>query len=184
MPPAEITALSVPQQAFYGEIIDPQKIRQIYQYEALVTVELLKLRYAFPVQSQSASVETATNTAMVWAEALMGIEPEIIHAAVAKFIKDDRKGFFPSPGQIVGLAEKIIIERKNHDLHLANMQQMLGNFDPGEECCGTCENSHPELEQSKYHSGIQIKYLYCAYGNPKVPAYFRRKCDNYRNKED
>ena len=99
----------------------------------------------------------------LWLEVFVEIEPGIFHEAILRFVTADRKGFFPSPGQIMGIIVDIQAERerqaaaersKAHAIYLQAIQQRIDN---GENCstCLFCE--HREAPQ-KWGS-IRVSHL-------------------------
>jgi hypothetical protein len=83
----------------------------------------------------------------LWLEIFAEVERGILNEAILRFIAADRKGFFPSPGQVMGVVGDIIKERKKredeermrvHAIYLRELQQRIDN---GENCstCRFCE---------------------------------------------
>jgi len=81
------------------------------EHEAVISAELAKLRFAYPTQARNFKQEEADIIQALWSEVFAGVDPVILHEAVIRFIKTDRKAFFPSPGQIMGVVEDIKKER-------------------------------------------------------------------------
>jgi len=81
-------------------------------------------------------------------EKKQGLEPGIFHESIMHFVAADRKGFFPSPGQIMGIVEDIQAERERQateeriKTHAAYLRQMQQRVDSGENCstCKFCEH--------------------------------------------
>jgi len=86
--------------------------RQLAQYSAAVAVSIFKLRTAFHTQARNFRESEIDALNALWLETFSNFRPEDIQEAVLRFIKDDRKGFFPSPGQVEGFVEQIVKERK------------------------------------------------------------------------
>ena len=82
------------------------------QHNALVAAELYKLRIAYPAQARNFKPEEVAATNALWVEIFEGVEPQVLHEAVKRFITTDRKGFFPAPGQVAGFVEQIMKERE------------------------------------------------------------------------
>jgi len=80
-------------------------------YDAEISVGLLKLRTAYPTQARNYSANEHEMLMIVWLEAFAGLRAGVFCEAVAQFIATDRKGFFPSPGQIMGIAVQIETEQ-------------------------------------------------------------------------
>ncbi|MFI3254411.1 MAG: replicative helicase loader/inhibitor [Eubacteriales bacterium] len=83
---------------------DKQKIN------TLIAGELAVLQVAFPTQARNFSQDEVEATSHLWQEIFGRIHPKLLHEAVKRFIFKDRKGFFPSPGLIVGEVEQIMEE--------------------------------------------------------------------------
>jgi len=86
--------------------------QQEKQHKALVAMGLVKLRTAYPTQARNFSPEEVAATNALWAEVFAGVAPELLHKAVIRFIATDRRErkFFPSPGDIAEVVEKIVAE--------------------------------------------------------------------------
>jgi hypothetical protein len=82
--------------------------QQWKDHKIAVTASLFKLRTAFPTQSSKHSELEAEMLTALWLEVFAEINPEMLETAVNLYIKSDRKGFFPSPGQVMGIVEDII----------------------------------------------------------------------------
>ena len=117
-------------------------------YDAEISIGLLTLRTAFPTQTRSYSDREYDMLTALWLETFVEVEPGIIHDAILHFVNTDRKGFFPSPGQIMGNVVDIQAQRerqaaedrsKAHAEYLWQMQQRIDN---GENCstCLFCEH--------------------------------------------
>jgi hypothetical protein len=77
------------------------------QKNKTIAAALAKLNIAYPVQTRSFSEEDVRLLSLVWHEAFEDTEADILEEAVKRFIKNDRKGFFPAPGQIMEYVEEI-----------------------------------------------------------------------------
>ena len=75
-----------------------------------VTCSLFKLRTAFPTQTRNYSAEEANALTSLWLEVFNGICPYVLNIAVTIYIKEERTGFFPSPGQIMGIVDSLLEE--------------------------------------------------------------------------
>jgi hypothetical protein len=91
------------------------------QQDAVIAAELLRLQVAYPAQSRKFAPEEIRATNALWKEIFAGVDPRVFHEAVTRFIRDDRKAFFPSPGQISGFVEKILQEIKDEE-HWAELE--------------------------------------------------------------
>jgi len=117
-------------------------------YDAAISVGLLKLRTAFPTQTRHYSDKEHDMLMALWLEIFVAIEPGIFHEAIMRFVATDRKGFFPSPGQVMGIIEDIQAERERQateeriKTHAAYLRQMQQRVDSGENCstCKFCDH--------------------------------------------
>ena len=123
-------------------------------YDAEVSIGLLTLRTAFPTQARNYSDREHDMLTALWLEIFAEIEPGTLREAIMRFIAADRKGFFPAPGQIMGIVEEIIDERKKQataeqaERHYAYLRELQRRIDNGENCstCRFCE--HRKVEKS------------------------------------
>jgi hypothetical protein len=129
---------------------------EIAQYRAIVSMELFKLRTAYPTQARNYSdIETDALTAL-WLEVFTGIDGRVLHQAVIRFITDDRKAFFPSPGQIMGYVEQINKEieaekqSRAFDMQMQELREYEWLISEGEHC-GNC--AYSTLETICHRSG-------------------------------
>jgi hypothetical protein len=90
--------------------------RQIANYFALVSMELLKLKTAYPAQARNYSPQEMDALTALWLEIFAEVDLRVLHEAVRRFIAGDRKAFFPAPGQIMGIVEILEKERKYAEL--------------------------------------------------------------------
>jgi hypothetical protein len=81
-------------------------------YDAELSLGLLTLRTAFPAQARNFSEREHDMLSALWQEIFAEAEPGMLREAIMRFISADRKGFFPSPGQIMGIIEDITAERE------------------------------------------------------------------------
>ena len=117
-------------------------------YDAEVSIGLLTLRTAFPTQARNYSDREHDMLMALWLEIFAEVEPGTLREAIMRFISTDRKGFFPAPGQIMGIVEEIIDERKKQEeaerteRHYAYLREMQRRIDGGENCstCRFCEH--------------------------------------------
>ncbi len=90
-----------------------QKRKQLY---LAVSAVFCQLRRIYPAQLKNLTADEVHELTAVWTDALSGLEIKILDEAVSRFIKTDKKGFCPVPGQIRMLAEEIETERKSMEL--------------------------------------------------------------------
>ena len=111
--------------------------------DAEVSIGLLTLRTAFPTQARNYSDREHDMLTALWLEIFAEVERGILNEAIMRFVAADRKGFFPSPGQVMGYVEEIIAERKKREdderarVHYAYLRELQKRIDNGENC-STC----------------------------------------------
>jgi len=135
-------------------------------YDAAISVGLLKLRTAFPTQTRNYSDKEHDMLIALWLEVFLAIEPSIFHEAIMRFVAADRKGFFPSPGQIMGIVEDIQAEQERQakeeriKAHAAYLQQIQQRIDNGENCstCKFCD--HRNTPQKLGSAKTEVR-LFC-----------------------
>ncbi|MCL1861987.1 MAG: replicative helicase loader/inhibitor [Defluviitaleaceae bacterium] len=135
-------------------------------YDAEISIGLLKLRTAFPTQTRNYSDREHDMLMALWLEIFVAIEPGIFHEAIMRFVAADRKGFFPSLGQIMGIIEDIQTERERQateeriKTHAAYLRQTQQRIDSGENCstCKFCD--HRDTPQKPGSAKTEVQ-LYC-----------------------
>ena len=143
-------------------------------YEAEVSIALFVLRTAFPAQTRSYGDRELDALTALWLEVFAGTEPGMVRRAAMRFISADRKGFFPSPGQVMGHVEIIREERKQAEKqkrmseHAAELQQYYRRIEAGENCA-TCLHCEPREFVSHWRGGLRETRLYCQ--NPESHKY-------------
>ena len=111
--------------------------------DAEVSIGLLTLRTAYPTQARNYSDREHDMLTALWLEIFAEVERGILHEAIMRFVAADRKGFFPSPGQVMGYVEEIIAGRKKREdeermkRHAAYLREIQKRIDNGENC-STC----------------------------------------------
>ena len=134
-------------------------------YDAEMSFGLLTLRTAFPTQARNYSDGEFDMLTALWLEIFAEVESGILHEAVIRFITTDRKGFFPSPGQIMGIVEEIQaecqerIEKERRDRHSDYLRQIQRRIDGGENC-STCCFCVKRMEKTLWSKEKEEK-LYC-----------------------
>jgi hypothetical protein len=142
-------------------------------YDAEMSFGLLKLRSSFPTQSRNYSDREVDIMTAVWLEVFAETERGILSEAIVRFVSTDRKGFFPSPGQIMGVVEDIQAERKAKieaerlERHREYLRQKRIRIDNGENCA-TCLFCVCRQEKSMWDNSIEDN-LYCQ--NPDSDKY-------------
>ena len=111
--------------------------------DAEVSIGLLTLRTAFPTQARNYSDREHDMLTALWLEIFAEVERGILNEAILRFVTADRKGFFPSPGQVMGLVEEIITEQKKREAdehmkrEIVRLREHQKRIDNGENC-STC----------------------------------------------
>ena len=98
---------------------------QLDKVAAAVSVGLWKLKVAFFANRNDRESDKvkADGTLAVWLEAFYSKRPEVILEAVSRFIREDRSGFFPAPGLIMGFVEQIEREEKARESFRREVEQ-------------------------------------------------------------
>ena len=144
------------------------------KYELFIAAELYTLRMAYPVQARKFTEREVIRTNELWAEMFAGVDLRLLHKAIIRFIATDRKAFFPSPGQIIGVLEDIMAEEKAEEKriasekHWAKVAAMNRRIAQGENCstCRFCE--HRQVKAGHFDGpppGDDMTKLFCQ--NPK-----------------
>jgi len=135
-------------------------------YDAAVSIGLFTLRTAFPTQARNYNDKEHDMLIALWLEIFAEISPDILHEAIMRFVSTDRKGFFPSPGQVMGLVEDIIKEREWRETekriaeHAAYMREIKKRVDNGENC-STCRFCDCREVKDKWDSRKKETGLFC-----------------------
>ena len=140
------------------------------KHELFIAAELYTLRMAFPVQARKFTEREVSRTNELWAEIFAGVDLGLLHKAIIRFIATDRKAFFPSPGQIIGVLEDIVAEdealqkRIATEKYRAEVAKMQRRIDQGENCstCHYCEHRQVKAGYFDGHKhGEEITKLFC-----------------------
>jgi len=133
-------------------------------YDAEISIGLLTLRTAFPTQTRNYSEREHDMLMALWLEVFFAIEPGLLNEAIMRFIAADRKGFFPSPGQIMGIVVDIQAERERQaaeersKAHAAYLHQLQQRIDNGENCstCLFCEHRQAPQNWGRYKNEVRL----------------------------
>ena len=148
------------------------------KYELFIAAELYTLRMAYPVQARKFTEREVNRTNELWAEAFAGVDLRLLHKAIIRFIATDRKAFFPSPGQIIGVLEDIVKEeeaerkRAAAEKHWAKVAENERRIAQGENCstCRFCEYRQIKVDSLGSHMPVDnTTKLYCQ--NPNSYKY-------------
>lgn len=80
------------------------------KHRMCIAGELAVLQSAYPTQARNFTKGEIETTHNLWSEVFARVHPQLLHAAIQRFITEDRKGFFPAPGQVVAHVEQIMNE--------------------------------------------------------------------------
>lgn len=140
------------------------------RYELFIAAELYTLRMAYPVQARKFTEREVIRTNELWAEIFAGVDLLLMHKAVVRFIATDRKAFFPSPGQIIGVLEDIKKEVAAEEKRAAAEKHWEAVFEherrvaQGENCstCRFCEHRGCRAGRFEKHAeGSAVTMLFC-----------------------
>ncbi len=81
----------------------------------MIAGELAVLQMAYPTQSRNFTHSEVELTNRLWEEVFCQVHPKLVHEGVMLFIVSDKKGFFPTPGQVVACVEEIIREQQEKE---------------------------------------------------------------------
>jgi hypothetical protein len=144
-----------------------------------LNAQLLTLQTAFPTVVRNYDANEFKAMQSLWYEIFKNVPEEIMQEAIRQFIINDRKGFFPSPGQIVGVIEQIVKEQKErqeeisrceHWARIAEIEKLIAQG----EHCGNCVHCRRNREPPNYSDKTYDKYLK-AWNDEEKEKYL---CDN------
>ncbi len=81
-----------------------------------INSQLLVLQTAFPTVVRNYDEYEVQALQQLWYDIFKNVPEQLMREAIKRFIINDRKGFFPSPGQIVGYIEQIVAEQKEAEM--------------------------------------------------------------------
>lgn len=113
-------------------LIDSKEWIEIQTKESLtpaqINKQLMVLSTAFPTVVRNFDPYEFKATQELWYSIFKNVPEELLQEAVRKFIITERKGFFPSPGQIIGIITDIVKKREMDDLMKRLIAQASGDF--------------------------------------------------------
>ncbi len=101
--------------------LSPQDSQKV---QTAIASVLAILQVAYPTQARNFTQGEIQTTCTLWGEIFGRVHPNLLHEAVKRFIQEDRKGFFPAPGQIVGYVEEIINQISSTEEMERNQQEI------------------------------------------------------------
>lgn len=84
--------------------------------------QLLVLQTAFPTVVRNYDPMEFAALRQLWYDIFKNVPEQLMKEAIRRFIINDRKGFFPSPGQIVGCIESIVQEQETQEMLRRNRE--------------------------------------------------------------
>ncbi len=105
-----------------------------------INSQLLVLQTAFPTVVRNYDEYEVQALQQLWYDIFKNVPEQLMREAIKRFIINDRKGFFPSPGQIVGYIEQIVAEQKEAEMirSMHECQEAVREYDrlvkKGENC--------------------------------------------------
>ena len=81
-----------------------------------INSQLLILQTAFPTVVRNYDEYEVQALQQLWYDIFKNVPEQLMREVIKRFIINDRKGFFPSPGQIVGYIEQIVAEQKEAEM--------------------------------------------------------------------
>ncbi|GHU57684.1 hypothetical protein AGMMS49975_23630 [Clostridia bacterium] len=126
---------------------------------------LAVLQTAFPTVVRGYNDAEYDAMVKLWGNIFRNVPQDILQEAILRFIINDRKGFFPTPGQIVGHAQQIIAEQKAEKDRIAFEIRWSKICAEDEliakgEHCGTCKFCRHELKVPMRHKYSRDKETY------------------------
>ena len=112
-----------------------------------INSQLLVLQTAFPTVVRNYDQFEFQAMQKLWYDIFKNVPELLMQEAIKRFIINDRKGFFPSPGQIIGYIEQIAQEQKEaeEERRMIERLEKLLEYDnrvkKGENCanCKFCK---------------------------------------------
>lgn len=116
-----------------------------------INSQLLVLQTAFPTVVRNYDQREFEALQRLWYDIFKNVPEQLMKEAIKRFIINDRKGFFPSPGQIVGYIEQIVKEQQAAEKkrRMLEHQAMLREYDrlvKAGENCANCEFCRKEAK--------------------------------------
>ena len=135
----------------------------------VISNQLFVLQTAYPTVVRNYTQEEYQALRGLWYDIFKNVPEPLMKEAIKRFIINDRKGFFPSPGQIIGCIEQIVKEQREAEEtrklieHQRKLWEHRRLVEAGENCAN-CEFCRSETDTSR---------LFCT--NPKSINYEARR---------
>lgn len=84
---------------------------------AQVNKQLMVLATAYPTIVRKYDQYEYKATQELWYSIFKNVPEELFQEAVKRYIINDTKGFFPAPGQIVGIITEIVKQRESEEFY-------------------------------------------------------------------
>lgn len=91
-----------------------------------INKQLMVLSTAFPTVVRNYDDYEVKAMQELWYSIFKNVPEELFQEGIKRYIINDRKGFFPSPGQIVGIIVDIVEKRKWEEINRRLMERSYG----------------------------------------------------------
>lgn len=95
-----------------------------------INAQLLVLQTAFPAIVRNYDQYEFQALQQLWYDIFKNVPEQLMREAIRRYIINDRKGFFPSPGQIIGCIKQIVLEQEE----TARMREYYQRLRKRREC--------------------------------------------------
>lgn len=119
-----------------------------------INSQLLVLQTAFPTVVRNYDEYEVQALQQLWYDIFKNVPEQLLREAIKRFIINDRKGFFPSPGQIVGYIEQIVTEQKEAEMvrSMLECQEAMAEYYrlvKNGKNCANCKSCRHEQDGEK-----------------------------------
>lgn len=96
---------------------------------AQVNKQLMVLATAYPTIVRKYDQYEYKATQELWYSIFKNVPEELFQEAVKRYIINDTKGFFPAPGQIVGIITEIVKQRESEEFYQMLMKRNYSRYE-------------------------------------------------------
>lgn len=96
---------------------------------AQVNKQLMVLATAYPTIVRKYDQYEYKATQELWYSIFKNVPEELFQEAVTRYIINDTKGFFPAPGQIVGIITEIVKQREAEKFHQMLLKRIHSQYE-------------------------------------------------------